>query len=168
MKLDQLEDRATMEKMAVQLLNVIAKKGVDFLFSQTNTIQQVLGISQHDIQELVNETNFYIEHKEWDKAAKTLLFLLLTNLKNEGYCLKLGSVFREQNKLEEAIKIYEMAANLNPKDPRPHLYLAGCFLELKDRDTAKQAFENCLEICKNSLNSQEIEKLAKEGLKSLK
>ncbi|HQJ08082.1 MAG TPA: tetratricopeptide repeat protein, partial [Deltaproteobacteria bacterium] len=58
----------------------------------------------------------------------------------------LGILYRRQNRVEDAIRLYEKAIKINPNDENVHFNLGRAYLELKDAQTAKKCFLKALKI----------------------
>lgn len=169
MRVEELDQKA--DEMGIKLMDALETKGIVGFYSEPDGMKKALDITDDDIKELENESYFYCENKEWDKAAKSLGYLMLFCPENTLYYLRLGTALMQLGVFEDAINVFTTAANLRPNDPSPALYIGNCFLQLNDNENAMIAFDNCIERASKSpfinKDNEEIKTLAQEAKKAI-
>lgn len=148
--------------IANKLAETLNSKSLDELFSDPAVFKKGLEMTDADVKEMIDESNFYYKHSEWDKAIECILFLIILNPLDSFHYLKLGSILLQQKRWNDAISVFEMASLLNPSDPRPYLYMGSCYIELNDKENAKEAFDNCI-LQADNIQDKDVKKLAVEA-----
>lgn len=168
MRLNEWDNKA--EELVENFDKALTTKGVDNLFSVPEPIKALAGITPADMDELNYECDFYCQHQEWAKAIDCLSYMILVEPLRFIHYLRLGVVIMHMQKLEQAIAVLQMSCIINPTDPRPHLYLGNCLLQLNKQEEAKAEFDDCVELAKfsNIDDRQEVENLALEAVSVLR
>ncbi len=167
MRLAELDNKA--DEMGMKFLQALESKGIEGFFAENDALKKTLEITDADIKELEYESYNYCQYKEWPQAANALVYLVLFEPQQTQYYLRLGSVLMELGAFEGAIIILDIAASLQSTDPRPHLYIGSCFLELGNNEKAMEAFDTCIDLATHSAyvnqEYEEIKALALEAKK---
>ncbi|MCP4219394.1 MAG: tetratricopeptide repeat protein [bacterium] len=107
-----------------------------------------------------------IHMKKGDMAKAQDFFIksIELNPKDENLAYNVGAIFFGNNKNQEAIKYFEMAASIKPAWALPHLKLGYVHLNLGDMKKAVTCFEKFLEMDPENPQAE----ATKEVVKSLK
>jgi|SRR5581483_4903949 len=147
---------------------ILEKKGFENFFKQKDAIKKYLHLTKKDINNLQEESYYFCQNKQWNDAIEALLYLVLFEPEQPYHYLRLGVVFMQTGKLEEALHTFQAATYLNPEDPTSLLYAGNCFLQLNQLNDARTAFQCCVDISKNNPEYKEVHDLANQTLQELR
>lgn len=163
MRLEEAKEK--IEKQGESIYHALKKEGIEQFFQEeTNAIKKHLHLEQSDIDELVQESIWYCEHKDWKQAQEALGCLLFYEPLNTSHYLRLGAVLLQIGEFQKAADSLAFAAFLSQEDPTPYLYLGECFLELNDKEKAKDAFTECIALSGTDPHYKELVDLARDGI----
>ncbi len=152
------------DEMMSTLMTSIDKEGAEQFLSDPNAIKRHLKIEDKDLEELTRESVFYAEHSDFEHAAETLGYLMFFEPFFANHYLRLGAILLILKQHENAFKILEVGFALDPSNPEYALYMGNCLLALGQKEPAKKAFNECLELSKRSSRYDHIAQLATEAL----
>lgn len=142
----------TLEKLqsvlADEKLAKITFKRVIESFSEGKCYQEILGISDHLMQQLYDIALEYLEDRHYDEAADCFLFLIALNPFESNLWLKAGNAEHARGHFDEALEAYSMAMFCDADDPFPHFYSAKIYAEQKEKHRAHE----CLDICEKLIH----------------
>ena len=127
------------------------------------SVKQLAGISDETIGSI--ERMAIQKHKEKDLISSERLFFLLTILDPDNFAiwLRLGIVHQENKNYIDALKSYGRALNLNTTNIPNHLFMAECYMEIKDKFNALQECDRLRSL----IGSQDIDIKWKECFENL-
>ena len=141
----------------------LEKEGVTGFFNGPDCIKEHLGITEHDVFELNNESAVYCQNKDYKPAIECLGWLHFLEPLNASHLLRLGSVLLQTGEHLQAINFLKTGSLLDPENPEFFLYIGSCFLSLGEKDLAKEAFTTCVDLSKNDSNHKNIFLLAQQA-----
>jgi type III secretion system low calcium response chaperone LcrH/SycD len=89
---------------------------------------------------------------KYQEAVGLFRILTMAHIKNRKYWMGLGAALQMQKEYGQAIEAYELAAALDPVDPRVHLHAADCFFAQKKRKEGLFA----LDCAERALKQQKV------------
>lgn len=107
------------------------------------TYQDMLQISNEEMQSYYSVAIEYFKNHQYAEAADCFLFLCALNPLKSNLWLRLGNAEHSLQHDEDALEAYAMATLLDANDPFPHLYAA----EIYQRQNKTHESEECLNIC---------------------
>lgn len=130
--------------------------------------QEILEFEDHSMAKFYAAACLLFDHGKYEDAANAFLFLITLNPQNFDYWLGLGMSAQMDEKIDEAVDAYEMAAYLQLDSPAPYFYLAKCYFAMHDRESALEAIDLAIEYSGNHREYRELKQLAKQAKKLLK
>ncbi len=152
------------DEMMSTLMTSIGQEGAEQFLSDPSFIKKHLKIEDKDLEELTRESGFYVEHGDLEHAAETLGWLMFFEPFFANHYLRLGAILLMLQQHENAFKILEVGFVLDPSNPEYALYLGNCLFALGQKEPAKKAFSECLELSKSSSTYDHIALLAREAV----
>lgn len=131
---------------------------LEFDAIKDQSIKELSGISDETVSTI--EKMAIQKHKEKDLTSSGRLFFLLTILDPDNFSIwiRLGIVHQENKNYLDALKSYGRAFNLNSTNIPNHIFMAECYMEIKDRFNALQECE----LLKSLISTQDIDTKWKE------
>jgi tetratricopeptide (TPR) repeat protein len=108
--------------------------------------------------------DLYIRQNDLKTAQDYFRQSLELNTEDEILAYNVGEIFFSNNKTEEAIRYFKLAASIKPQWPEPYVKLGYTYLNSGDYKSAIESFEKFLEMAPDSDQADTIQ----EVIKSLK
>ena len=97
-----------------------------------------------------------IEEKRWDAAIEHFNKVIGKDPSNADAYNFLGLAYRWQNRLEESLKAYKAALNLDPKHLGANEYLGQAYLKMGDKALAQAQLAKLKEICSTCKETESL------------
>lgn len=114
---------------------------VEAVFGGAKTLQQGLGISDHELERYYRAACRLLQKKQYDQASDAFFYLTMMDPHAHSYWLNLGLAEQLRGHYQDAVAAYGMAAISNSSDPIPHVYAAECYLEMDRLDSAVDSLQ---------------------------
>lgn len=138
-----------------KLKQALEKIGLNILSG--NTLQGKKALSNEDAK-LLYSLGFSLYHSaEYSEANKVFQKLVYANPLDKNHWIAFASSLQMDNKFENSLTAWTMAALIDVEDPLPHYYAGECLLSLKHYDQAIDALK-CAKSRLNNRPNQEINK----------
>lgn len=124
------------------------------------TAQQILEISDANMQAFYEAAYRLFEHDRVEEAANAFFFLATLNPFHHSYWLGVGMCAQLVGDLEAAVDAYELAALSEVESPVPYFYLAKCLFALNERETSIEALDIALEYAGDKPEFRELKNQA--------
>lgn len=120
------------------------ENGLLFLFNKPLT--ESLEISKKTLDYFYEAGLRLYDHHQFDEAMRVFQFITLLNGLGENVWMALGLCQIELSQFIEAIYSFGMAIWINPNDVLSHIFSAECYLELSEKNYARECLEKAQEI----------------------
>ena len=127
------------------------------------TAQEILEISDEEVEEFYQAARFFFEKEKYEDAANTYHFLVTLNPGNNEYWLGLAMSAQMCGDFEGALDAYEMTAFNEIESPIPYFFLAQCLFALHDSENAILALDLAVEI---AADNSEFADLKRQAIKA--
>jgi Flp pilus assembly protein TadD len=97
-----------------------------------------------------------IEGKRWEAAIEHFNKVIAKDSKNADAYNLLGLALRWQNRLEESLKSYKKALDLDPKHLGANEYLGQAYLKMGDKAQAETQLNKLKEICSSCKETESL------------
>jgi tetratricopeptide (TPR) repeat protein len=155
----------------IQELNQGAQNFISWLSKSTKqadvTLREIFGFSQEFMSKVYSMGLDFLSKNETDKALKTLKFLITLDPTYEIYWIMYGLSQRFQNNETESLKAFEIAAQLDQKNPIVHLLMAQNYKSAGKIDEAKQYLDSAAKEIVNFPDKLGLEELIKTEQRNL-
>lgn len=131
------------------------------------TLREIFGFSPAFMGNIYSMGLDFLKNNENDKALKVLKFLVTLDPSYEIYWIMYGLSQRFQGHEEEALKAFEVAAQLDETNPMIHLLLAQSYKSAGKIEEAKQYLETASVEIANFPNKFGIDELIKTEVRNL-
>ena len=113
----------------------------------TNTSWKAhLAISDNCMESLYQSAKALFDAKSYDDAEKAFFVLCALDPTIFAYWVGFGHTSFHQNNYQQAVNGYGMASTLNPEDIWPHIWAGNSFEKQGERDYAKMALGEALNL----------------------
>ncbi|MGM0439564.1 MAG: SycD/LcrH family type III secretion system chaperone [Chlamydiota bacterium] len=143
-----LQSGSDISKIAYNLVNLTVKKG----FSPRDVLQ----CSDEMLENFYAYASTLLEGGKYEMAETVFQLLTYLDPTDYRYVLGQGVILHRQGKYEQAAYKYFVAAMLDQSQPQAHFYAVDCYLRLNDLVSALTALEDCLEVCGDNPEWEEI------------
>lgn len=107
------------------------------LFSEGKTLGDASGVSQEFKDALYSIAVVDYEAKRYDKAIKSLKFLVVLDQNNADYWALMGNALKDSGLYMEAITAWNMAMDIEPKF-KTAMVIARVAVAIKNKDAARE------------------------------
>lgn len=136
------------------------KVATEKLMKEGQTLQDLVQLSDEDIQRIYAIARKYYEHKEFQNAGDLFLLLMTLCPGVATFCTGLGMVEQQLGHYEMAAALYALAAELNPDDPSVYLYSAHCLYLQNHKTDAIRLIDTLIEAIGHDDDWQELKEQA--------
>ncbi len=119
---------------------------------------KALPSSIHSKEDILNAAQMYLTNKDYSGALESYKKILELDPKNFEAQLGTAFVLKERGKVDNSIKEFEKAIDLDDTDPRPYVQLANIFEEREEHEKALYYYEKYLNYAPDSSDFDEISK----------
>lgn len=103
----------------------------------TDTLFQILGLSEEILEEFYQAANHYFHHKEYEKAADALYAIASLDPTRFNVWIAFGISEAKLGRIESALVAFSFATMINMKSPYPYLYSAQVCIQASRTKEAK-------------------------------
>lgn len=123
------------------------KKGDRFLDKlMTGTpIKDIIGLDNKIIDIMFGQAYQLYNTGKYEDASRIFQNLVMLNSTESKYMLGLAACYHMMKDYENAVKVYELCAMLDPKNPIPHYHSYDCFMNLGDKIAALNSIDMAIE-----------------------
>lgn len=121
------------------------------------SMQSPLTLTPESVRTLFQLACLCFKQGKLTEAAGHFTLLTMTEPKNYNYWIWLGTTLQKMKNYEKAIEAYEVAAALNPADPKLHMHAADCLFGLGNTKQALFALD-CAERAIKSVKESKQDK----------
>lgn len=123
------------------------KKWLRREFAKGKSAQEILDVSDGEIDTFYEAACCFFEKERYEDAAKTYLFLATLNPRVHEFWLGLAMSAQMCGDFEGALAAYEIVSWDLVDLPLPYFYLGNCFIAVGDFTNALIAFDLAVEMC---------------------
>lgn len=128
------------------------------------TFAMVQGISQDDLEAIYGVAHTFYGQQKYDKAEKLFAYLCLYNHLDKRFWKGLAASRQMNKNYKKAAEAYAYMALIDVEDPEPSFHAAFCFLEMKDKDTARKSLDAAIH---QSMGKKKYASLHKQAVQML-
>lgn len=130
-------------------LNELEKlqKGLDLVADNlSHSPMEASGISEEAMKAFTQVALNLFENKEYEKAGQVYFFLAFLDPAEKAYPMGIATTDYFTYRYEEGIKNYQRVIEIDNQDFSCYLYMAHCYLELKEIDKALECTDQALKL----------------------
>lgn len=135
--------------------------------SEGKTWQDIMGFSESTMHKFYDAACRLYQRQEYDAASDAFTFLTTLNPCTYNYWLGLGMSEHLNQEYFCALIAYDMAAQVDPKNPLPDYHSASCHMNLHDHQNALVSLEMVLSKTENQDHFESLREQALLIKKSL-
>lgn len=129
------------------------------LFSEGKTLGDAAGVSQEFKDALYSIAVVDYEAKRYDKAIKSLNFLVILDQNKADYWALMGNALKDSGLYMEAITAWNMAMGIEPKF-KTAMVITRVAVAIKNKDAAREGLLMCMvHLGDNPQDKEEYQKL---------
>lgn len=136
------------DSQAIQELLEGAEQYIKLPHEQKNeetTLKELFKYSQELVEKIYQVGRVNVERGHFAEASKVFALLITLDPGFSACWIMLGVALKMEKKWEESLEALDIAIQIDPHNPLPHLHAAGCFKELGHREKARQAYKKALD-----------------------
>lgn len=149
-QLSEEDIRAAVERMDFRLKSVTREEFADRIVGMIKgemTPKDVQGIDDATMERLYAIAYNTFQAGKYDQARELFQYLTVTDYTKPKYWNGLGATAFSTKNWTEALNAYGMACQTAPKDPKPRLRAADCWLALGDVENALMGLDEAASLC---------------------
>lgn len=150
--------------LALNKLSQISMKDVVDNFVEGKTYQEMLEISDVEMQRYFEVGRRYLKNRQFDEASDIFLLLATLSPLTGNLWVHAGNAEQALGRFEDALEAYSMAMLADANDPLPHYFSAEVYYEIQAKDLAKE----CLKVCVALIEENEHYLALKQHVDNLK
>lgn len=123
------------------------------------TIQEFFGISNFVLYCFYVVAYQSLNHGQHADAANLFFMLTVLNPSVKDYWNGLGLAEKDNAHFDNALRAFNIASLFDEKDPYPHFYAAGCHIELKHKEEAKNELNTADALVQSQDKTEKLQAL---------
>lgn len=154
-KIDEMQMKQIVENISPSLSDNEIKKLENAIRDVSETgkpILQSLGLTKGNLELIYEHGQQLYNVGSYSHAEGIFILLCLLSQDDEKYWFALAACYHKMKRYADAIPIYRMASNIEPKNPIPYYHLADCLMNNGEETHAHLVLVKVYELCGDNIS----------------